>query len=167
MVGVLGVSRMRKRRWALKSALASGLKAAIEFQVAAQLLGQQTSNLFPGMSLWRAAQSDECAAPNLSPLLFRTLKDQIYKTYWDARSQVDRDHASERRATWISWISVATILGCIVYAAWTHSVLFELLAIWVPSVVGAVHSSVWRRRLVACNGEYRTSYVLWSCQDAA
>jgi hypothetical protein len=55
----------------LKAAVADGMRVAIAFQSAAELLGQKRSDLFPSMTLWRAAQTDENQAPFFPPQKLR------------------------------------------------------------------------------------------------
>jgi hypothetical protein len=147
-LGVGLVWWIRRKRWALRAAVASGIQVARDFQLAVELLGQKPSETFPGMSLWRAAQCDGSSKPDLSPQGLRSLTDQIYRTYDRVRQECDLHHTFESRANALSWVAAGTVLACILYAAWTHSEDFEILAIWLPSVVGTVHASVWRRQLV-------------------
>jgi len=141
---------VRTDRWVLKAAVAVGTEVAREFQCAVELLGQKGSELFPSMALWRAAQSTEesVATGYLSPELLRRVKDQVSATYERVRTEIEAHHREEKRAARLSWISVMLVLCCLVYAGGTHSQIAELVAIWLPSVVGALHSSVWRRQIV-------------------
>jgi hypothetical protein len=148
---VLGVGFfwwIRRDKWVLKSALNSETTIAREFQSAVEILGRRPSQLFPSMALWRAAQDEQKAAPNLSSSSLRNLKEQVGKTYGRLQKEIEDHHAKEAISTTLSWISALTILFCIGYAVYAHALLSELLAIWLPSAVGAVHGSVWRRQLV-------------------
>src|SRR5439155_20153240 len=48
----------------------------------------------------------------------------------------------------VSWLGAALVLVCIAYAVWWHSLFSDLLAIWLPSAVGAIHSGTIRRQIV-------------------
>lgn len=147
-IGVYAVWRIRKSRWALRAALDAGTEVARDFQGAVQLLGQSPSQSFPSMALWRAAQRDDILHPNLTADGLRKLKEQIYTTQDRINNYVKSYHASESMAERISWVSAVLVLGLILVAMLSHTEIFELLAIWLPSVVGAVNASAWRRQLI-------------------
>jgi hypothetical protein len=146
LLGIAVVWWIRKDRWVLKSALTSALEVAREFQGAVQLLGQTPSYLFPSMTLWRAAQG-ESGITMPSPAALSDLKMQVSKTFERVRQEITSHRATERHAGLLSWTAAAIVLGCIGYASWTHSLLSELLAIWLPSLAGAVHATVIRRQV--------------------
>lgn len=139
---------IRKDKWVLKSALASETTIAGEFQSAVEILDQKPSQQFPSMTLWRAAQSEQATKLNLSSSALRNLKEQLGKTYDRLRNEIEDHHSKEAISRALSWISALAILSCIGYAVYAHALISELLAIWLPSAVGAVHGSVWRRQLV-------------------
>lgn len=148
---VLGVSSfwwIRKDKWVLKSALIAETTIAREFQSAVEILGRRPSQLFPSMALWRAAQDEQKGQLNLSSGPLANLKDQVGRTYERLQKEIESHHTTEAVATTLSWTSALTILFCIGYAVYVHDFYFELLAIWLPSAVSAVHGSVWRRQLV-------------------
>jgi len=148
---VLGVGAfwwIRKDKWVLKSGLASETTIAKEFQNAVEILGQKPSQHFPSMSLWRAAQGEQDVELNLSSTLLRCLKEQVGKTFDRLQMEIEDHHSKEAISTTLSWISILTILFCIGYTVYAHALLSELLAIWLPSVVGTIHGAVWRRQLV-------------------
>jgi len=146
--GVLWAWWIRRDRWVLKAALTSGIKAAATFQSAAQLLGVEPSSSFPTMALWRAAQDDRCCLRPFTPDQLAKLKEQVAGVYEQMRDRVHRHHSGEAATTTASWLGAAVVLLCITYAIWQHSLFSEFLAIWLPSAVGAIHSTAFRRQLV-------------------
>jgi hypothetical protein len=147
-LGAATVWWVRKDRWVLKAAVSAGTNIARDFQSAVELLGQNRSDLFPDMALWRAAQSDQHGPDFFSPQGLRSLKEQVFTTYDCVREEIEGHHSEEKRTMFFSWIAVLVVLGCTACAWWTHAHFFELLAIWLPSAVGAMHASVWRRQIV-------------------
>jgi hypothetical protein len=61
---------------------------------------------------------------------------------------METHHRQEKRAIVLSWISVFVVLCCLFHAWWTHSRYSELFAIWLPSMVGVIHTSIWRRQVI-------------------
>jgi len=145
---VIAVWWIRKDRWVLKSALTSGADVATTFQGAAQLLGEKPSETFPDMTLWRAAQDDRAFTPTFLPDALSKLKSEVSKTYERVKKDVTRHHATEAVTTMASWLGAGLVLVCVAYAVWGHSLFSELLAIWLPSAVGAIHSNAVRRQIV-------------------
>jgi hypothetical protein len=148
VAGVGATWWMRSRRWALKTAVRSGMRIARDFQIAVRLMGHRPSSKFPGMALWRSAQSDEPLPDVISLHDIGLLKAQIYRTYDEVQEEMHRYHITEVAAESLSWIAAAAVLLCIVFSIQAKSEWSELLAIWLPSVVGAVHAYVWRRQFV-------------------
>jgi hypothetical protein len=148
---VLGVSSfwwIQKDRWVLKSAVIAETTIAREFQSAVEILGRKPSQSFPSMALWRAAQDELGNELNLSSSSLASLNEQVGKTYARLQREIERHHTSEALATALSWASALVILLCIGYAIYARAFYFELLAIWLPSAISAVHGAVWRRQLV-------------------
>jgi len=145
---VIAVWWIRKDRWVLKSALTSGAEVATTFQGAVQLLGEKPSEAFPGMTLWRGAQDDRALTPTFLPDALSKLKEEVSKTYERVKKNVTRHHVTETATMVASWLGAALVLICIAYAVWWHSLFSELLAIWLPSAVGAIHSNAVRRQIV-------------------
>ncbi len=146
---------IRKNRWVLKMAVTSGMRIATDFQCVAQLLGEQTSEIFPSMTLWRAAQSEDHKIAFFPSEMLRRVKSELFDTYDRVRKEMEGHHREEKRIVKLTWISAGTILCCIIWALWSHSRSFELLAIWLPSAVGALHTSVWRRQVASRIGASR------------
>jgi len=148
ILGAAAVWWIRKDRWVLKAAVAEGMRFAVNFQSAAELLGQKRSDLFPGMALWRAAQTEESHVGFFSSQTLRQVKEQVYTTYEQVTEEMEAHHMEEKRAITLSWVSVIVVLCCIAYAWGTHDPYSELLAIWLPSAIGAIHASMWRRQII-------------------
>ncbi len=146
VLGLIGVWWIRKDKWVLKAAVAHGTRIALEFQCVVESLGQKPSELFPSMALWRVAQSEESPAAELSAQALRKVKDQVYAIHDEVQEEVERHHRAEKLALIFSWVSVGAVLCCIYYAL-QGSANAELLAIWLPSAVGAVHSWSGRRQI--------------------
>lgn len=146
VLGVWGAWHMRTRRWSLRVAIVSADAIARRFQVAAQAAGVAASELFPMMSLWRAAQGEIDATPMLTQDRITTLKSLIDESYQHILHDLERHHRLERRADLLSWLAVAVVLFCLGMVAMAHQQPYKLLAIWLPSVVGAAHAWTWRRQ---------------------
>ncbi|MCB1984421.1 MAG: hypothetical protein H6936_08410 [Burkholderiales bacterium] len=138
---------MKKYRWVLKAAVSSERKIANEFQVAVGALGFPESKKFSNMTLWRAAQSDELHELEPSSANISRLKKVVGETIESTESEINQYESAEQFALKIGWFTAFLILACIAIAIFTHSALFEAIAIWLPSVVGAVHAYVWRSQL--------------------
>lgn len=139
---------MKKYRWVLKAAVTSGRKIASEFQVAVGALGFPESSRFSAMALWRATQSDVEYEMNLSSDYISRLKQVVGETIDSTENEINQYERAEQLALRIGWFSAISILVCIAIAAFTHSAIFEAIAIWLPSVVGAVHAYVWRSQVM-------------------
>jgi len=146
VLGVTGAWWIRKDKWVLKAAVANGTRIASEFQCIVESLGQKASEFFPSMALWRAAQTEDSPGIELSPEALRGVKDQVYAIHEEVQQEVERHRRAEKLALALSWVSVAAVLCCIYYAL-QGSPNSELLAIWLPSAVGAVHAWTWRRQI--------------------
>ena len=146
VLGVTAVWWIRKDKWVLKAAVAHGTRMASEFQCVVESLGQKASEFFPSMALWRAAQTEDNTGTELSPGALRGVKDQVYAIYDEVREELESHHRAEKLALTLSWVSVAAVLWCLYYAL-QGSPNSELLAIWLPSAVGAVHAWTWRRQI--------------------
>lgn len=144
---VIAVWWIRRDRWVLKYAVASGTKISRSFQGAAELLGEPRSEAFPAMALWRAAQKDSSAGQSLLPDAIKQVKEQVSIAYEQVKKEIREHHTTETLATTASWSAAAIILSCIAYASLLHSLFSELLAIWLPSVVAAVHGAAVRRHI--------------------
>lgn len=142
----LGVWWIRRNSWTLKAAVISGIEAATAFQCAPRMLGVQPSPVFPTMALWRAAQ-DESLTVQATPEGLKELKESVSATYERVKLELQESHSTEAVASTTSWVGLVIILICMAYAMWTHSQFSELVAIWLPSAVGAIHSSALRRQL--------------------
>jgi hypothetical protein len=144
---VIVVWWIRRDRWVLKYAVTSGTKISLLFQGAAELLGEPRSEAFPAMALWRAAQKDSSAVQSFLPSGIKQVKEQVSIAYEQVKKEIREHHTTEAFATIASWSAAAIILSCITYAVLLHSLFFELLAIWLPSVVAAVHGAAVKRHI--------------------
>ncbi len=144
--GVWGAWYMRTRRWSLRVAIMSANAIARKFQVAAQALGVAASEFFPMMALWRAAQNEGIQAPPLTREGVATIKDLIDESYQHILHDLEHHHRLERRADALSWFAAAVVLFCLGMVAFAHQHSYKLIAIWLPSVVGAAHAWTWRRQ---------------------
>jgi hypothetical protein len=148
LLGAAAVWWIRKDRWVLKRAVSSGSEIASNFQCAVGLLGQTGSDLFPDMALWRAAQSDHECPDFFSSQAIRCVKDRVSAAYEDERLDIEEHHTEEKRTNLLSWIAALIVCACIVCAISIKWQPLELLAIWLPSVVGAMHASASRRQIL-------------------
>lgn len=154
-VGVLVVWMARKQRWFLKAALASETWISHEFQSAVELLGQEPSRAFPSMALWRAAQADDTELQTYSAVDLRAVKDKLYAACDRVLHETERNHRDEHWAAVLAWIAAGAIMVCIILALCTHSPIFEVLAILLPSIVSSAHAYVSRRQTVQRIGSGR------------
>jgi hypothetical protein len=148
-LGVATVWWVQKQRWALKAAVDSAFTVSREFQIAAEALGERPSDMFPGMTLWRAAQSDRSGLPRLGIESLRAIKSQVQTTCARMHSEIEQHDTVENRVTHLSRVSAGLVIASILAATiWTKMELFEFAAIWLPTVVGAIHASISRRQIV-------------------
>lgn len=148
VLGAAAVWWIRKDRWVLKGAVCSGSEVAENFQCVVELLGQKSSELFPDMALWRAAQSDHECPDFFSSQAIRTVKERVFITYEEVRSEIEKHHSEEKRNVLLSWVVAIVVAACIVSALLLESKRLEVLAIWLPSVIGALHASASRRQIL-------------------
>lgn len=153
IIGAGYVYYMRKNRFELRAAVRSGVRLAKDFQVSVELLGHRSSFEFPSMSLWRAAQMP---SPTLAEIetpagwteLVKKLKNQLHATQDTILYQLKRHEAEEQIAKWGSIVAVIAIICCNAYLLCVdHSIKTELFAIWLPSLVGALHAFNSRRQV--------------------
>ncbi len=154
LMGVTVVVWLRKDRWLLKACVSSGLDLCRRFQPAVQLLGQSPSQDFPGMSLWRSAQLDipplstlELESPQSVLNLETDLRREVALTLGRVRNRMEHYHTRERLVSWGTGLTLLLIfLINLRVLAVSEARQLELLAIWLPSIVSAVHSFNFRRR---------------------
>ncbi len=146
VLGVWGAWYMRTRRWSLRVAIMSADAIARKYQIAAQALGVTASEFFPMMALWRAAQNEGTQAPPLSRKSVATLKKLIDESYQHILVDLEHHHRLERHADALSWFAAAVVLFCLGMVAFADQHSYKLIAIWLPSVVGAAHAWTWRRQ---------------------
>jgi hypothetical protein len=147
---------MGRERWVLKAAVASANNVAKEFQSAVRLLGHKESVEFSGMAVWRAAQTTVPLVPTEEMQSFQAPIDvQILETKnrliaINQRFTAEMRHhlTTERVATYANIFAIIAVLACILSLIfWRSSIAVELLAIWIPSLIGAIHTFNTRRQL--------------------
>ena len=148
--GAFSVWWMRRARWAMKAAVGTGLSMARAFQPVVKLLGQRTSTDFPQMALWRAGQVSDPAHRQYDDALTNSLTAEIGaklgKTLEEMRSEVKRNHRNEQTANIGALIAVVAVVTSNLWLIFvSHETSLELLAIWLPSLIGALHVSNYRK----------------------
>ena len=154
--GGLLVWWMRRDRWDLKAAVVSSFGTARDFQCAVALLGCRASSGFPAMALWRAAQL--AGPPDIEPViaglgskadaLMRELKNRLGKTRDALGNELKRYHTAERIAAWSALAALVVIVACNLYLLLVrHATVPALFSIWLPSLIGALHTFNLRRHL--------------------
>lgn len=143
---------IRLRGWALKAAVSAGVKVAARYQLAAQILGEPGSRQFPQMTLWRAAQSGPRPDPgtlfsteNVARL--KTLRACLAETVEEINGGIRRDIAIERTGEVAEVISVLLAVGGNLWLIFvSHLEAIELVSLWLPSLIGALHTLRSHRR---------------------
>ncbi|MBS1828304.1 MAG: hypothetical protein JST93_23565 [Acidobacteria bacterium] len=143
--GIFLVWQARRRLWFFKAAMRSTTEIATEFHLAARMLGQKPSAMFPSMALWRAAQMKPDLPP-WNPADCALLKQKVFQTVASIAKQTHNHHKQESWANWLTWITAALIVACIGIAIPTHSRVLEVIAILMPSIVTSVHAYLIRRQ---------------------
>lgn len=145
----LAVSQLSSRNnWSLKAAAATGDIVASKLQVAAEILGQSSSSKFPGMTLWRAAQLDVAIPTVLSSSKLRELKTTLSDLQQNTFDEVAHYARAERISRFIVISTISIMISLLIYLlAFQHHWQIELVAIWLPSVVGAVHAFDARKKM--------------------
>lgn len=158
IMGAALVWWMRKDRWLLKACITSGQDLCRRYQVAVEQLGNAPSTDFPGMSLWRCAQSQALseATANVNPRRASSelgldqdtlLKAEIGSTLEQLTDKIRRCHTRERLSTWATSAAFLTILLVNAYLLGVaHQPFVELAGIWLPALISATHSFNFRRR---------------------
>lgn len=147
VTGVLLAWRSRSGKWHLRAAVEGGAALARDFQIVVAALGERTSDSFPMMSLWRAAQAGGEPTPAPEQASLSAIKERLNATIDRLISDLYRHHKLERAVETLSWVAAAVVLAAIAAAAATHHIEYKLLAIWMPSVVGACHAWLWQRKI--------------------
>lgn len=139
---------VQRQHWPLRAVVGDGLALAQRFQVVAEALGAEPSRNFPAMTLWRAAQrvDDDPRKLHLSAERLQSIKTLVDETKEAVGHEAHRYHAMEGRVSAATWFAAGVVLVCLVLVAWLHIPAIKLLAIWIPSAVGAAHAWTWRRQ---------------------
>jgi hypothetical protein len=145
---------MKVDKWLLKGCVWSGVQLSKRFQTAVELLGQTPSMDFPGMSLWRAAQCDiSSEAVSSNGVLIERLKAEIGTTLHELDRGIRRCRLHERITNVGTVVTFALILATNLYLLISHRTpkpgmyreLLEITAVWLPSLISAMHSFNVRR----------------------
>lgn len=137
-----------RNRWSLRAATSSGLDVARRFQVAVEALGLPTSSVFPTMTLWRAAQDDSSGAGEIGLQHIGVINQLIDETHEQVRQTFRQHEALEHRVDRLPWVAAFAVLFCLGLVAAFDSQGAKLVAVWLPSVVGAAHAWAWKRQSV-------------------
>jgi hypothetical protein len=143
---------MRTRRWALKAAVRAGVNVATKYQLVAQILGEPGSRQFPQMTLWRAAQTPARKDPGAlysaqNAERFRTLREYLAETLDDIGSEIRRDLRIERIGEIGELASVLLAVGGNLWLIFVPQLdTIELVSLWLPSLIGALHAIRSHRR---------------------
>lgn len=152
IAGGLVVAAMKRQRWFLWACVQTSTSMGREFESAAVLLGQAPSARFPNMALWRAAQicrEDDPEAGTMSDdaAKIKSLRDAITHRLSTLEGEVARSHRREAVSSRVTLVAFCLVLaGNLTLLVGSHSVAIEMVVIWIPAVVSALHSFDLRRR---------------------
>lgn len=151
LVGGLAAWTMRRQRWFLRACVQKALSLGREYKAAVTLLGHRASTSFPGMSLWRAAQSEpDPARPTLpdEPALIEALQRALTQVVTLIEHELHHMHLREKLSEGATLGAFALVLlANVTLLAGPHAVATEMAVIWIPALVSAIHGFDLRRRL--------------------
>jgi len=151
--------RMRAGRWSARAAVTAAVALSREFQVAAELLGWRGSIQYPGMALWRAAQLGRKAPEPGAPTQLAVTKERLLRLKEvvgstlaaireEATSHAEAHHHA-RLGTILAALLVLTLNAVLLAMHETgFQRLLEVVAIWVPALVGGFHAIHAQRQVV-------------------
>jgi hypothetical protein len=137
---------VRRRGWALKAAVSAGVNVATRYQLAAQILGEPGSTQFPQMTLWRAAQAAAREDPGTLYSAENTerlsaLRTYLAETLAEIGAGIRRDLRIERASEIAELMSVLLAVGGNLWLIFvSHLEAIELVSLWLPSLIGALHA---------------------------
>jgi hypothetical protein len=137
----------RRENWPLKAALVAGQQMARDYQAAVAALGLPTSDRFPMMTLWRAAQDDAAGQAPPTTNQLRDVKDLVDRTVDQLRKEAEGHHRAARFTGLLPWAVAFAMLACVPVLLATHHQGLKLFTIWLPSVLGAAHAWHWHRQV--------------------
>jgi hypothetical protein len=152
LAGAAAVWTMRRQRWFLRACVQTAIALGREFESAVELLGHPLSARFPGMAMWRAAQArpaDAGARPRSADdaALLQSLHEATVRRLRLLDDEMHHAHWREAAASWATLVAFGLVLAAnVALLVGPHLVVVELLAIWIPALVSAIHSFDWRRR---------------------
>lgn len=145
--------KMRHRRWLLRACVQKAIELGLEFKSAAELLGHTPSTDFPGMVLWRAAQSKRpessttSTPPEREKELLNDLHGAITNRLHKIKSEIKRIQTREEIASKATTLAfTAVLLANALLLLNHHGLLIEITVIWAPAAVAAIHTFDLRRR---------------------
>jgi hypothetical protein len=151
--GALLVWCLRADKWTLKASVKSGLCLARRFQATVQLLGHVPSRDFPNMALWRAgqdltdAQTDCYQDHSSKDALLVAVKEEIAALIERMKRSKARFQHQESLATIATIAAIVGVIACNTFLVLVkRRISVELFAIWLPSLIGAIHSFHFRKR---------------------
>ncbi len=140
LAGVLLAYWSRRDAWVLRAAYQSTTRIVNAFQVAAEMLGEKRSDLYPSMAIWRAAQS-ESQPQTFAGTDLRELKNELSSTIEQIRSEVRTLELREYFANVLALSSAIGVVVCILLTLFVvHAWQLEVFAIWLPTLIGALHA---------------------------
>ncbi len=146
VTGLSLVAWSRREGWVLRAAFQESQKLLDAFQVAADMLGQKRSELFPSMTIWRAAQSehwpDDFRADHV-----REFRNGLNQTISEIQKEVRKLRHREHLAEKLVLVSAFAVIVCIALILTFHAWQIELFAIWLPSLIGAIETAKHQRQV--------------------
>lgn len=150
IAGAAAAWLMHRDRWYLRSCVQTALVLGREFSAAVELLDQQPSWDFPGMAIWRAAQSQENVISKLGGThsnLNYALRDACVRRLRLLDNGIRSSLNSEHATTMSTIAAFLIVLGAnIILLLGDHATFLEVAVIWVPTVVSALRCLTSRAR---------------------
>lgn len=142
------VFQSRKGSWSLKKAVERSFDLALYSQDFAEAIGERGSALFPNMVLWRAVQRPNDSMASFKRDCLENVKDKLNILLDNERVKLEKLRNLETLAHSAIYAAGAVILLTIsVLLFFKHSWWLEIFAIWLPSVVAALHSFSYRKNV--------------------
>lgn len=147
LLGAGAVWWSRRQDWALKAALVAGQHMARAYQVAVAALGLPTSERFPMLALWRAAQDDPPVPARPDATRLRGVKDLVDHSVQELREEAESHHRMARLTSTLPWVAACVMLAGVPVLLATHHLGLKLFLIWLPSLLGAAHAWHWHHQV--------------------
>ena len=146
--GVWLYREIRQSKWVEKAAITERSRLVEPLLPIIEKLGEKYSSRFPQMCLWRAAQGNERATGDWNAEDLRQIKGVVSDLLGRLRGDVDSYVSVDRAINWSARIAVLCVIIFGIAAAITHAWYFETAAIWIPSIVAALHGYSSQKRLL-------------------